>query len=128
MTSSYGSDPARRGSGLSHRFVPVALITLGVVFLLGNVVPEGGRGGLVLLGLGATFLIGRATTGRYGYAVPAGLLIALGAYVGLHDLRPTQGPGLFFVLFGLGFALVYLIGGRPEAVWPIFPAAIFLVF
>jgi hypothetical protein len=131
MTSSYGSDPARRGSGLSHSFVPLALIALGVVFLLGNLVPERGRGGLVLLGLGVTFLIGRATTGRYGYAVPAGLLIALGAYVGLHDvqdLRPTQGPGLFFVLFGLGFALVYLIGGRPEAVWPMFPAAIFLAF
>jgi hypothetical protein len=112
---------------MSRSFLPLALITLGVVFLLGNLVPERGRGGLFFAGLGAAFLIGRLTTGRYGYAVPAGILIAIGAFSGLQELRiqdAPRGPGLFFVLLGLGFYLVYLIGLRPTAVWPLFPATI----
>ena len=130
MGYSYQTDPYRRGSALSRSFLPLALITLGVVFLLGNLVPERGRGGLFVLGLGAAFLIGRLTTGRYGYAVPAGLLIAIGAYISLQDLRGLEavgGAGAFFTLLGLGFALVYAIGLRPWAVWPLFPAAILVV-
>jgi hypothetical protein len=90
-------------------------------------VPERGRGGLVVAGLGAAFLLGRLTTGRYGYAVPAGILIGIGAYIGLQEIRildAPPGPGLFFILLGLGFYLVYLIGMRPAAVWPLFPATI----
>jgi hypothetical protein len=114
---------------LSRSFLPLALITLGVVFLLSNFIPERGRGGLILLGIGAAFVLGRLTTGRYGYAVPAGMLIAIGAYVGLQDVQAlqfTHGPGLFFVLLGLGFVLVYVIGSQPTAVWPLFPAAILI--
>ena len=76
MTTPYNADPYRRGSPLSRSFLPLALITLGVVFLLGNLVPDRSRGGLVVLGLGAAFALGRLTTGRYGYAVPAGILLA----------------------------------------------------
>jgi hypothetical protein len=126
-TSSYPTDPYQRGPALSRRFLPLGLITLGVVFLLSNLLPEGGRGGLILLGLGAAFLIGRVTTGRYGYAVPAGLLIAIGTYVSLKDtqsLGSVQGGGWFFILLAFGFALVYLIGLRPSAVWPLFPATV----
>src|SRR4030081_975775 len=121
------TDPYHRGSMLSRSFLPLALITLGVVFLLGNLVPERGRGGLVVAGLGAAFLLGRLTPGRYGYAVPAGILIAIGAYIGLQVIRildAPPGPGLFFILLGLGFYLVYLMGMGPAAVWPLFPATI----
>jgi hypothetical protein len=127
MAYPYQTDPYRRGSALSRSFLPLALITLGVVFLLGNLVPERGRGGLLVLGLGAAFLIGRLTTGRYGYATPAGLLIAIGAFISLQDVRGITGitsAGSFFALLGLGFALVYAIGLRPWAVWPLFPAAV----
>lgn len=122
----YGSDPyQRRGSPLSRGFLPLALITLGVVFLLSNLVPERSRGGLIVLGLGAAFMIGRFTTGRYGYAVPAGILAAIGAFIIVHDTqRGIGGAGLFFVLLGLGFVLVYAIGLRPGAVWPMFPGVI----
>ena len=129
MSGNYQADPYQHGSAVSRSFLPVALITLGVVFLLGNLVPERGRGGLVVLGLGAAFLIGRITTGRYGYAVPAGILLAIGSYIGLQDLQTLQfvgGGGPFFVCLGLGFALVYLIGLRPTAVWPLFPATVLI--
>lgn len=129
MSGNYQADPYHRGSVLSRSFLPLALITLGVVFLLSNLVPERGRGGLVVLGLGAAFLIGRVTTGRYGYAVPGGILLAIGTYTSLQDLQIFQavrGGGPFFVLLGLGFALVYVIGGRPGAVWPLFPASVLI--
>jgi len=129
MSGNLQADPYHRGSVLSRTFLPLALITLGVVFLLSNLIPERGRGGLVVLGLGAAFLIGRVTTGRYGYAVPAGVLLAIGTYISLQDLQTFQairGGGPFFVLLGLGFALVYLIGARPGAVWPLFPAAVMI--
>src|SRR5438105_13556080 len=101
MSSNYPADPYQRGSLLSRSFLRLALITMGVVFLLGNLIPERGRGGLVILGLGVAFLIGRATTGRYGYAVPAGILLAIGSYTALQDMQnfqPARGGGLFFVL------------------------------
>jgi hypothetical protein len=129
-TSSYSADPYQRQKPAPQRRVlPLALITIGVVFLLSNFVPAAGRGGLVILGLGAAFLVGRITTGRYGYAVPAGILIAIGTYVSLHDMqgpRFVQGGGWFFVLLSLGFGLVYVIGLRPSAVWPLFPASVLL--
>jgi hypothetical protein len=127
MSTPYQADPYQRGSGWSRSFLPLVLITLGVVFLLGNLMPERSRGGLIVGGLGAAFLVGRLTAGRYGYAVPAGILLAIGAYIGLQEMRileAPRGPGLFFVLLGLGFYLVYLIGLRPAAVWPLFPATI----
>src|SRR5262245_50028520 len=107
-------------------FLPLALITLGVVFLLGNALPGPGRGGLIVLGLGVACLIGRITTGRYGYAVPAGILIGVGSFISLRDVFGPDafGGGWWFVCLGLGFALVYVIGLRPHQVWPLFPAAI----
>ena len=59
---------------------------------------------------GAAFLVGRLTTGRYGYAVPAGILSGIGAYIILQETVAPRGlnsGGLFFLLFGLGFGLIY---------------------
>src|SRR5690349_6667629 len=129
-THAYDSDPyRRRGSALSRSFLPLALITLGVVFLLSNLLPERGRGGVIVLGLGAAFLVGRLTTGRYGYAVPAGVLIAIGAFISIQDLQGLRGvssAGLFFVLLGSGFAAIYFAGLRPAAIWPLFPGAVLI--
>ncbi|MDQ3811522.1 MAG: DUF4097 domain-containing protein, partial [Chloroflexota bacterium] len=132
MTTPYDGQPPPHQDGrspISRSFLPLALITLGVAFLLGNVVPGPVRGGLLFLGLGAAFAVGRVTTGRYGYSVPAGILIAIGSYVSLQEIagaRSLQQGGWFFVLLGLGFVAVYLIGLRPAAVWPLFPAAALL--
>ena len=109
MTSPVDRDRSpeqRPRSALSRSFVPLALITVGVVFLLGNLVPAGpGRGGLILLGLGIAFAVGRVTTGRYGYAVPAGILLGIGSYVALQEMagtQPLQNSSWFFILLGLG--------------------------
>jgi hypothetical protein len=129
MSGNYPAGSYHRGSVLSRSFLPLGLITLGVVFLLGNFLPERNRGSLVVLGLGVAFLLGRVTTGRYGYAVPAGILLAVGSYIGLQNQEAFQsirGGGLFFVLLGLGFALVYVIGARPAAIWPLFPATVLI--
>jgi len=109
-------------------FLPLALITLGVIFLLGNLVPGPGKGGLIVLGIGIAFLIGRITTGRYGYSVPAGILIGIGTYISLRDIfgpQGLEGSGWFFMALGLGFGLTYLIG-RPSMIWPLFPAAVLI--
>jgi hypothetical protein len=114
---------------MSRSLLPLALITIGVVFLLGNLLPGQGRAGLILLGLGAAFAIGRVTTGRYGYSVPAGLLVAIGTYVSIQEIlgRATfQGGSWFFVLLGAGFVLAYFVGMRPQAVWPLFPGTILI--
>jgi Toastrack DUF4097 len=128
MTRPYGpADPYPRGSVLSRSFLPLALITLGVVFLLSNLVPEQARGGLFLLGLGAAFIAGRLTTGRYGYAVPGGILAAIGVYVIAQHVWTPNGlssSGMFFAMLGLGFGLVYVVGMRPASIWPLFPAVI----
>src|SRR2546430_8824441 len=110
------TDPYDRGSALSRSFLPLALITLGVVFLLGNLVPERGRAGLFVVGLGAAFLVGRLTTGRYGYAVPAGILMAIGAYISLQDLsgfRALPGARGFFLPLRLRVGLTLALGPRP---------------
>src|SRR5438876_874586 len=49
------TDPYRRRPALARGFVPLALITLRVVFLLGNLVPDRARGGLVLVGVWLMF-------------------------------------------------------------------------
>ncbi|MBI3972390.1 MAG: hypothetical protein HY332_14010 [Chloroflexi bacterium] len=103
------------------------LIGLGVFFLIANLVDGGGR--LLFFALGVAFLVARVLTGRYGFAVPAGLLLGFGSFVLLEGYWPAgEGAGAaqggwFFVLLGLGFLAVYLIGARPALVWPLFPAA-----
>src|SRR5438045_2873149 len=49
--SSYQTEPSQRGPALRRRFLPLPLITLGVVLLFGNLIPERNRGGLIVLGL-----------------------------------------------------------------------------
>jgi hypothetical protein len=133
MTRPYGPDPYRRGSALSRSFLPLALITVGVVVLLSNfassLLSDRSRGGLIVIALGAAFAVGRLTTGRYGYATPAGILIGIGAWIVLESLDATRGAssaGWFFVMLGAGFGVAYLLGLRPSGVWPLFPAVILI--
>ena len=80
------------------------LIALGVTALGGTWFP--GSGAWLFLGLGAAFLIGRVLTGRHGYGVPAGILLAFGSFVWSTETGMLNGPqtgAAFFVFLGLGF-------------------------
>ena len=105
------------------------LIALGVVALFSMWLPGGGA--WLFLGLGAAFLLARVLTGRFGYAVPAGILLGFGAFVWVTEVGLVNGPaagGLFFVFLGLGFLASYAIAARPEAVWPILPGVVLIGF
>ena len=107
----------------------VILIGFGLAVLAGNVLPT--PGALLFLGLGAAFLAARVLTGRHGYAVPAGILLGFGAFIGLSEsgvLAGRDAGGLFFIMLGLGFLAVYLIGAAPSRVWPLIPAAALIGF
>lgn len=105
------------------------LIALGITFLFGTWFPAGGA--WLFLGLGTAFLVARVLTGRYGYAVPAGILLGFGTFVWFSETGFLSGPGaggLFFVFLGLGFLASYAIAGRPEAVWPVLPGLLLIGF
>ena len=111
--------PPRRSAGVAGGLI---LIALGFVALGGTWFP--GRGGWLFIGLGTAFLLARVLTGRYGYAVPAGILLGFGSFVWVTETGMLFGPaagGAFFVFLGLGFLAVYAIAARPAAVWPSCP-------
>jgi hypothetical protein len=105
------------------------LVGLGIAALVGNLLPN--SGGLLFVGLGAAFLVARVLTGHRGYAVPAGLLLAFGAFVILTETRYIVGReagGLFFIMLGLGFLASYVIAAQPRLVWPVLPASALIGF
>jgi hypothetical protein len=70
-------------------------------------------------------------TGHWGYAVPAGLLLAFGTFVALTETRYIAGReagGLFFIMLGLGFIGTYVIAAQARMVWPILPASALIGF
>jgi hypothetical protein len=105
------------------------LIAVGVVALFGIWFPGGGA--WLFLGLGVAFAIARVLTGRYGYAVPAGILLGFGSFIWFTDAGVLAGPaagGTFFIFLGLGFLAAYAIAARPGAAWPVFPALVLIAF
>jgi hypothetical protein len=106
--------------------VAYLLILFGALFLIATFVPIGG--GAVLLGLGLAFLVARLTTGRYGYAVPAGILTGLGAFVAFQEAGALPGDdgGWALVFLGLGFLAIYPLGVRAGAYWPVIPGAMMI--
>src|SRR5437762_5278277 len=105
------------------------LVALGFIALGGTWFP--GRGAWLFIGLGTAFLIARVLTGRCGYAVPAGILLAFGSYVWCTETGILNGPqagGMFFVSLGLGFIATYVIAARPAVVWPVFPGVLLIGF
>ena len=93
-----------------------------------NLLPPQAGTAALLLGLGVGFLLARLLSGAYGLAVPAGVLLGLGAFSGVEALRPIESRGgVFFLCLGLGFASIYVIGARPHALWPLLPAALLIV-
>src|SRR5438094_651392 len=82
--------------------VGLILIAVGVVALFGIWFPGGGA--WLFLGLGIAFAIARVLTSRYGYAVPAGILLGFGSFIWFTESGILAGPaagGTFFIFLGL---------------------------
>jgi hypothetical protein len=111
----------------SGAIVAYLLILFGVLFLIAQLVTLGY--GVFLLGIGLAFAVARLATRRYGFAVPAGLLLGLGLYVALRDAGVvlTYEAGSSLVCVGLGFLAIYLLGASPRRYWPLIPGAILIV-
>lgn len=130
MNNSNSIHPARR----NQLFGGLALIGMGLLFLLAQFVQIENFGDLVLPTLAVIFLAWGLLTRNPGLLVPGGILsgIALGTYLVTNPLADmpdkTQG-GYFLLAFAGGWALItvlsLLIGHRQF--WPLIPGGIMLV-
>src|SRR5439155_528479 len=98
MSGNLQADPYHRGSVLSRTFLPLALITLGVVFLLSNLIPERGRGGLVVFGA-ASF--GALASLSWIVAYWPAVLVLLGVWLLFRDHLPIAARRPIATLGGL---------------------------
>ena len=119
----HGRRDARDGSWVGG----VVLITIGVAFLLGQLLPNAGRYVPLLVGLSflAVFLVTRS----YGFLVPAGIVTGVGAGIVLAmEDQGRVGGGLFLVSLGLGFIGIVVLGAlfrlRENHPWPLVPGGI----
>ncbi len=103
-------------------FLGLILILLGVFFLLKTHISD--NFSLFLLLVGIFFLILFLITKIYGLLIPGGILTGLG----LALIYQNRSSALFFIFFGLGFILIYILGlikGK-SPFWPLIPGGIFL--
>jgi hypothetical protein len=120
--------PAPRRRPPSAPVVALILIALGALFLAVNLF--GAPVEAIFLALGVAFAAARAATGRYGLAVPAGILLGFGGYVlatTYWHVPDTRGAW-FFLFLGLGFLASYIIGARLAVAWPLVPAGVLIAF
>jgi hypothetical protein len=119
----HGRGDVRDGSWIGG----VVLITIGVAFLLGQLLPNAGRFVPLLVGLSflAVFLVTRA----YGFLVPGGIVtgVGVGIVLAMED-QGRVGGGLFLVSLGLGFIAIVILGAlfrlRENHPWPLIPGGI----
>jgi hypothetical protein len=119
------SDPrAVRRDREGRLWLGLVLIGLGAIFLLDRLVPDIGAYLPLLVGLGlfAAFLATRA----YGFLIPAGIVTGVGAGIVLQRSYPEG--GVFLLALGAGFVSIWLIGSlfrlREQHWWPLIPGGI----
>ncbi len=104
------------------------LIALGALFLGINLF--GTPAEAILFVIGIAFLLARITTGNWGLAIPAGILMGIGGYtlaVSQYGYADPRG-GLFFMFFGMGWLAAYVFSFRFTAIWPLVLALAFTGF
>jgi hypothetical protein len=125
MADPPGTPEARTSDREGRLWLGAVLVALGVLFLLGQYVPDLGRFVPLLVGLAllGVFFATRA----YGFLIPGGIVTGVGAGIVLAEAVPGAG-GLFLISLGAGFALIWVVGSLlrlPENHWwPLVPAAI----
>lgn len=116
-------------------FPAFPLLGVGALVLLGSLAPQATRylGGVLVLGsIGVGFLVVYLQRREFWWAIiPAGTLFTL-AVVSMADavLPANSGGWIFFAGLGLTFLALYLLPGPggTRMTWPLYPAAILLVF
>jgi hypothetical protein len=121
------SDPgAARRDREGRLWLGLILIGLGAIFLLDRVVPDIGAYLPLLVGLG--FFVAFLATRAYGFLIPAGIVSGVGAGILLQQTY-DQG-GIFLLALGGGFVAIWLIGAlfrlREHHWWPLIPGGILL--
>jgi hypothetical protein len=120
----------RRDSGA---YVGAAiLIVIGVCALAANLGGSKIGENAIPLAIGVAFMVAYALTRRYGFLVPGGILIGVGAGVLAAALTQTGDSGQYPVIGGgLGFLSIYIIdfavSKHSERWWPVIPGGIMLV-
>jgi hypothetical protein len=124
-TESTERDEPRERRGNEGIWIGTILIGLGAVLLAGQLIPEAGRYGVLVIGL--ALLAGFAMTRQYGFLVPGGIVTGVGVGVLLTQAYPSAG-GLFLLSLAAGFASIWVIGVifrlREHHWWPLIPAGI----
>ena len=126
-TREFGGPPpaglARRAGG-TNNLAALALIAVGVLMVLGRVVPDRGEftGGMVLLTIASCFLFFAFWRRIYGLLIPGCILAGLSA--GVTFVSVTSGVSVLWGL-ALGFVALLFLGRvlfNVRSNWPIYPA------
>ncbi|HEX9438676.1 MAG TPA: hypothetical protein VF909_03295 [Roseiflexaceae bacterium] len=126
-TREFGGPPpaglARRAGG-TNNLAALALIAVGVLMVLGRVVPDRGEftGGMVLLTIASCFLFFAFWRRIYGLLIPGCILAGLSA--GVTFASVTSGVSVLWGL-ALGFVALLFLGRvlfNVRGNWPIYPA------
>ncbi len=107
------------------------LIAVGGLSMLARFLDLGRMtGGAMLWIIAGAFFVAYSKRHEIGFLIAGSMVAAVGTFVLLQAL-PNHGRfesgGLFFMLIGLAFVFVYLVGTRPSP-WPLFPALATMVF
>ncbi len=115
--------PVHRARGQSQ-MVALALIVIGILLLLGRVLPDPGElmGGIVLFTIASCFLFFAFWQRVYGLLIPGCILAGLS--VGVAFAATTGGVSVLWGL-ALGFLAILLLGRslfNVQSNWPAYPA------
>ena len=107
------------------------LVVVGLLALVANLGGDKLIYESIPLAIGAAFGVAYAFTRKYGFLVPAGILMGVGGGLVAADLlnQPDAGPYVG-IAGGLGFLAVFvvdmLVSGTPTRWWPVIPGAVML--
>lgn len=124
-------EPKRAGRMTTPHIGAFLLIAIGLLMLVGNLTGGNLAGGLVVLAIGIAFAAAFVLAPRYGFLIPAGILIGLGGGIVIGQWAgASESDMAVYVVLGLGtgFLLIYavdaLVTSKLGRFWPVIPAGI----
>jgi hypothetical protein len=109
----------------------VALVVIGLVSLLTNIIDSPSLGMLIVPTLGLVFTLWGIVVRQVGLLIPGGILSGIGLGIYLVDgpfsaLSGDAEAGVFLLAFALGWGLITLLSAFVERIhwWPLIPGGI----